>query len=52
MSALQALAKTVVPVRTCLGLTLAVAHLITILEHFTEEGTVLICSSAVLITHV
>lgn len=38
---LQALAKMVALLRTCLGIILAIAHLIIGLEHSMEEGTVL-----------
>lgn len=51
MNVLQTLAKMVVLVRTCLGIILAIAHLITFPELFMEEGTVLIFSWAVPISN-
>lgn len=52
INAFQALAKMVALLRACLGIILAIAHLIIGLEHSMEEGTVLRFSWVVPITSV
>lgn len=52
MNVYKTLAKTVVLVRTCLGIIAAIAPLMTFLGHFMEEKTVLKFFWAALITSV